>query len=219
MRSLSILLVEDSPLFRSALANVLAHNKTFNVSLTGCTSNALVARTRKLNQDVAVIDTVTWAGGHGELIETVRRVSSAIPVILLGREELLDRYSDVIRAGAAGFVKQTVSPGLLMKAVTVVAQGGVWFDRNLFRRIFVQLPSIGRQHRNACLSPREQQILDFIANGRTNKEIGTLLGLTERTIKACVSNLLRKLNAPNRSALTSYALSNGLIRLRARSSP
>ena len=64
----------------------------------------------KINQNVVVIDAVTWAGDLQALVGAVQQASMVMPVILLGREDLLNRHLEVLRAGAVGFVNQTAPP-------------------------------------------------------------------------------------------------------------
>lgn len=205
---LRILLVEDSALFCSAVSNVLAGHGILN--LTACSSSSFVKKAAEISHHVVIIDAVTWAASQRALVETVQRTSISTPVILLGREDLLESYLEVLRAGAVGFLKQTASPQMVIKAVRAVATGGVWFERSLFRKIFLQVLQGEKKRGEISLSSKERQILNFVAGGKTNKEIGTYVGLAERSVKAYVSNLFRKVGVPNRSALSSFAVRHGL---------
>ena len=211
VRSISILLVEDSALFRSALHNVFSQSKVF--ALDVCSSASFLRRITRIGHDAVAIDAVTWAGGLQALVGAVQRVSTVAPVIILGREDLLDRHLEVLQAGAAGFVKQTASPQALIKAVRAVASGEVWFERKVFRKVFVKAPEAEMVPQVIRFSAKEKQIVELVASGKSNKEIGALLGFKERTIKAYVSNLFLKTRATNRSSLTSYAITHGLTRL------
>lgn len=212
MRRVSVLLVEDSVLFRSALTNILRRNKNFSVVM--CPASHLANKIAKINQyRVVVIDAVTWIAGFQALREAVQRLSASGPVILLGREDLVESHLEALRAGAVGFIKQTASDRMLVKAVKAVANGGVWFEQGLFRCLFVQSNSAEISRQKTGFTSREKHIMAFLANAKTNKEIGVYLGLTERTIKSYVSNLFRKTGIPNRSGLASYAVAHGLGRL------
>ena len=212
MKSVPILLVEDSVLFRNALRNILGRDRSFNV--VTCSANHLPNKIDKFRQyGVVVIDAVTWIAGLQALREAVQRLSASAPVILLGREDLVESHAEALRAGAVGFIKQTASDRELIKAVKAVAKGEVWFERGLFRRLFVQSTSSEVRRPKSGFTSREKQIMAFLANGKTNKEIGVYLGLTERTIKSYVSNLFRKTGISNRSGLASYAVVHGLAHL------
>ncbi len=160
-----------------------------------------------LPYDAVVIDAVTWGAGLQSLVDAIHETAENTPVVLLGREDLLERQFEALRAGALGFVKQTAAPQVLFKAVRSVATGGVWFERDSFRKVFFQNPPMPQ---GLYLSQKEVQIITLVAGGKTNKEIGAFLGLAERTIKACLSSLYRKIGVPNRSSLASYAIVQGL---------
>lgn len=212
MKTVPILLVDDSILFRNAIRNILRQNRSFSV--VACSGSGLPRRMAKIKHyAVVVIDAVTWIAGLQALRETVQGLSVSAPVILLGREDLVESHSEALRAGAAGFIKQTASDRMLIKAVKAVANGEVWFERALFRRLFVQSTSSEVRRQKTGFTSTEKQIIAFLADGKTNKEIGVYLGLTERTIKSYVSNLFRKTGIPTRSGLAGYAVAHGLAHL------
>ncbi len=203
-----ILLVEDSALFRSALTNLFLGQRRFR--LTVCSSASFRTRLFGATWNVVVIDTVTWSLGEEELFSAIRQASVSVPTIILGREDRVGSYLRAFREGAVGFVRQTAPPRALFKAVQAVAHGRVWIDHELFRQTLASYANAGTVQQ-VRLTAREQLIVDLVAHGKTNKEIGVRLGLTERTIKAYVSNLCRKFRVSNRSALTGYAIAHKLI--------
>lgn len=207
MKSPSILLVEDSALFRMALANTLF--KQLGIKVVVCSSSSL-ATPKRIREDVVVIDAVTWSVGQRALVKAVENLSPASPVVLLGRKDLLVNHLEALQAGAVGFVKQTASTRVLVEAVRTVIKGKVWFERELFEEIYVQHRPTGKWHQGIRLNPREKQVLALVAVGMTNKEIGQRLALGERTIKAYISNLFRETGVANRSGLTSFAITHGL---------
>lgn len=207
-KSISVLLVEDSALFRAALTNVFARNEALNLAV--CPSNAFLRKKGRVNEEVVIIDAVTWASGLQSMVEAVEITSKAAPVLLLGRDDLLQAHVEAVRAGAVGYLKQTAPAEVVIKAIKGAARGGVCFEQSLLRKVFIQTSLEEKVRERRQLNQNEQRILALIASGRTNKEIAADLGFTERTIKAYVSNLLRKIGVHNRSALTSYAMTHGL---------
>lgn len=209
MKVLTVLLVEDSILFRSALRNILDRSKS--LSVVACPGSRIRSRSVNVKQyAVVVIDAVTWSAGLQALRDAVRWLSVSAPVILLGRDDLMESHMEAVRAGAVGYIKQTVSDRVVIKAVKAVAHGEVWFERGLFRSVFIQSSLAEMRRQKSGFTSTEEQIMTFLASGRTNKEIGVSLDLTERTIKGYVSNLFRKTGISNRSGLASYAVVHGL---------
>lgn len=202
----SVLLIEDSLLFRSALETAL---RRAGFLVTSHTSKATPGKHARPSA-VVLLDIVTFTGGPSEIEELVKRWSASAPVLLLGRDDRMEQILTGLRAGAAGCVNQTVSPRQLRNAAATLAAGGTWCERSLFQKIL--------QHLSPMLSPaqlrltkREAEVLSHLVQGQTNREIAHLLGLTEQAIKIHVSNLLRKTGTYNRTSLSLLAIRQGLI--------
>ena len=131
MGALTLLLVEDSPLFRTALVNILGQNKRTKIRTRACSSSSFLGRIATISEDAVMIDAVTWLAGLQALVSSVEQASMIAPVLLLGREDLLGKHMQALHAGAVGFVKQTAPLRVITEAVRTVSAGGVWFERQL----------------------------------------------------------------------------------------
>jgi DNA-binding NarL/FixJ family response regulator len=119
-----------------------------------------------------------------------------------------------IVAGAKGYVAEAASPAEFVQAVRVVSQGSVWAPRHVFSMFIERAGSApGRMlpSGRASFTDREKQVLELLVAGRSNKEIGSPLGIGERTVKAHVAKLLRKVGVQNRIALSVHALTHSLV--------
>ena len=119
-----------------------------------------------------------------------------------------------IVAGAKGYVDEAASPAEFVQAVRVVSQGSVWAPRHVFSMFIERVSSApaptfpaGR----ATFTDREKEVLELLVAGRSNKEIGSPLGIGERTVKAHVAKLMRKVGVQNRIALSVHALTHSLV--------
>jgi DNA-binding NarL/FixJ family response regulator len=119
-----------------------------------------------------------------------------------------------IVAGAKGYVDEAASPAEFVQAVRVVNQGSVWAPRRVFS-MFIERVSSAAAHSflagRATFTVREKEVLELLVAGRSNKEIGSPLGIGERTVKAHVAKLLRKVGVQNRVALSVHALAHSLV--------
>jgi DNA-binding NarL/FixJ family response regulator len=119
-----------------------------------------------------------------------------------------------IVAGAKGYVDEAASPAEFVQAVRVVSQGSVWAPRRVFS-MFIERVSSAAAHSfpagRATFTVREKEVLELLVAGRSNKEIGSPLGIGERTVKAHVAKLLRKVGVQNRVALSVHALAHSLV--------
>ena len=120
-----------------------------------------------------------------------------------------------IVAGAKGYVDEAASPAEFVQAVRVVSQGLVWAPRHVFTMFIERSSSApGRMFLagRAILTNREKEVLELLVAGRSNKEIGSPLGIQERTVKAHVAKLMRKVGVQNRIALSVHAVRHSLVR-------
>ena len=205
VKRLLVCLVENSALFQSALISML-HRMALSVT----TTSAVQLGKRRERPLVVLVDVVTSTETSRELEELVDKYSHVAPVLLLAREDRIEQLISGLRGGAVGFVKQTASLSQLRRAIMAVAQGSTWCDTRLFQKIMKYLPII-HQIQHPSLTIREREVLRLVSFGERNKEIAAHLGLTEQSIKVYVSNLLKKTGASNRSRLTMYAVTCGLL--------
>jgi len=117
----------------------------------------------------------------------------------------------ILKAGARGYCSQTISSELLRKAVERVQQGEIWVTRRLIPSLIEEISSLNHQRAKnhsaaaniylALLTPREREIATLIGQGANNKIIARKLDITERTVKAHLSEIFRKLSIPDRLQL------------------
>jgi DNA-binding NarL/FixJ family response regulator len=119
-----------------------------------------------------------------------------------------------IVAGAKGYVDEAASPAEFVQAVRVVSQGSVWAPRHVFSMFIERVSSAPARifpAGRATFTDREKEVLELLVAGRSNKEIGSPLGIGERTVKAHVAKLMRKVGVQNRIALSVHALTHSLV--------
>src|SRR6266496_6695630 len=119
-----------------------------------------------------------------------------------------------IAAGAKGYVDAAASPADFVQAIRIVSRGSVWVPRRVLS-MFIERISNSPQRifpiDQVAFTDRETQVLKMLVEGRSNKEIGTPLGIRERTVKAHVAKLMRKVGVENRVALTVHAITHSLV--------
>ncbi len=119
-----------------------------------------------------------------------------------------------LAAGAKGYVDEAASPQEFVQAIRIVNQGSVWAPRRVLS-IFIErvTSSPGRifPAGRVTFTDREKQVLEMLVAGRSNKEIGAALGIEERTVKAHVAKLMRKVGVQNRIALSVHAITHSLV--------
>lgn len=205
MNPLRVLCVEDSVLFRRRPMGVFSWHKGFRVAV--CSSRRLVdGRARIPRGGVVVIDALTWAAGARALVDTVQRISAIAPVVLLEGQEHLRGHSELIRAGKVSLVTHAVSERFLLGAVKAAAKGEMWLEEGLLVKVVTELLGAKEYRGKRPPTGREQEVLEQVAGGKTNKEIAAALRCSLRTVKGHVAVLFHKTGVSNRSGLTNYAV-------------
>jgi DNA-binding NarL/FixJ family response regulator len=206
--TITVFLLDDHEIVRRGLLQLLEDEDDIEVVGEASTAAQAMARVPALRPDVAVLD-VRLPDGDG--VTVCRDLRSAVdppPACLM-----LTSFSDdealfgAIMAGAAGYLLKQVTGVDLVGAVRTVAAGGSLLDAKVVATVLERLRRSEDpvDPRYATLSPQEQRILDLIAKGMTNRQIGDELHLAEKTVKNYVSSLLHKLGFERRTAAAVYA--------------
>ena len=201
-----VFLLDDHEIVRRGLKELLEGEEDLVVVGEAGTAAEALERIPATTPDVAVLD-VRLPDGDG--VEVCREIRSAHPEINC---LMLTSYADdealfsAILAGAAGYVLKQVRGTDLIDAIRRVAQGQSLLDPGVTARVLERLrsPQAPDEHL-AALSEQERRILDLIAEGLTNRQIGERMYLAEKTVKNYVSNVLMKLGMSRRSEAAAYA--------------
>ena len=207
MKTVRVILVEDSPVFRSALRSLLsARGLSIAVS-----DGEFPWNKPNFQPDVVLVDIGTFAKTAQALEGLVQKYSREAPVLLLTREDGLEMLLAGLKSGAVGFVELSASIEDLQRAILAVAEGNTWCDTKTFQRVMSFLPALPYS-RELKLTEREEEVLGHVSLGQSNKEIAAHLGLSPQSVKVYVSNLLRKSGVSNRSGLAHYAVARTLAK-------
>jgi two-component system, NarL family, response regulator DevR len=202
-----IFLLDDHELVRRGIRDLLWAEDDMTVVGDASTAEEALDRIPQTQPDVAVLD-VRLASGSG--IEVCREIRSSHPDVAC---VMLTNFADdeallaSIMAGAAGYVLKQIRGSDLVMAIRRVAAGESLLEPSLKARVLERLrnPQANEPDPLGALSPQERRILDLIAEGKTNRQIGTAMFLTEKTVKNYVSHLLTKLGMERRAEAAAYA--------------
>lgn len=194
-----IVIVDDHPLFREGVAATLSAEPELEVIGEGGTAEDALHLSTTLLPDVMLLDLNLPGGG----LQAARAVTAACPVTKIVMLTFSEEEADVLqslKAGARGYILKGVSGRELRRIVKAVQAGEVYITPTLAAGVLVEMASPGRSQHNPLneLTPRERQILEGVASGRSNKEIARNLELTEKTVKHYMTNILQKLQVRNR---------------------
>lgn len=205
-----VLLADDHAVVRNGFRMILDAQADMTVVGEASNGREAVALTDTAHPDVIVMD-VTMAELNG--IEATRQIARAHPsvrVLALSMQKDSVYVREMLRAGAKGYLLKDSSEQDLLSAVRSVAMGRGWLSPGVSDAVISEY----RRHVTNpvdLLSPREREVLQMIAESRTNKEIATALNLSVYTVEAHRGRIMEKLNLHTIAELVRFAVRNGLI--------
>ncbi len=157
-------------------------------------------------------------GSHGigpvfDAIAAIRTLKPDVKIILTGTTTSDEAILRAISAGVKGYLDEAAPAEAYIKALRIVNEGSMWAHRHVLAKFIDQVIANPKKATTHNLSERERQVLELLVAGRTNKEIGSELGIEERTVKLHVSRLMHKAGVDNRIALSVYAVTKLLLSL------
>jgi two-component system, NarL family, response regulator DevR len=214
MKKIHILLVDDHDIVRLGLMTLLNDQPDMEVIGEASTAGEAVKAAEKLQPDVVLMDIrLPGEGGIEAAGQVTRRVPNSRVVMLtsFADDELVVRS---IRAGAVGYVLKQVGNEELLRAIRAAARGEALLDPSTTMRLLSRVREAERKAEEDAfrdLSDREMDVLMHLAKGKTNIEIGKLLGLSEKTVGNYIGNMFEKLHLNNRIELAAYAYEHHLF--------
>lgn len=205
--TISVFLLDDHEMVRRGLRDILSLEDDIDVIGEAGTVNDGVRGIVAKKPDVALVDIVLPDGNGVEVCEALRQYAPDVRILVLTSFSDDDTLFAAINAGAAGYVLKRVSSNELINSVRGVHEGQSLVDPRLTDRMFDRLRSgqSDDEERLAELNERERQLLELVAEGLTNRQIGDRLHLSEKTVKNYVSTMLKKLNMDTRTEAAVFA--------------
>lgn len=207
-----VFIADDHELVRLGLRTLLEDEPDLLVVGEAADSASAVAGCAASCPDVLVLD-MRMPGDGG--VEVCRQVHEQCPdthVLVLTSFDEDDEVFGVLAAGACGYLLKDTRPERVVHAIRSVADGQAVFDSQVASRIISGKPQPGAELEEP-LSERELEVLELMAKGMSNKEIGRALWIGETTVKTHVSHILRKLGQADRTQAVLAAVKTGIVRL------
>ncbi|BCS34864.1 DNA-binding response regulator [Luteitalea sp. TBR-22] len=209
-RKTRILLADDHTVVRRGFGLILSAQPDLEVVAEAHNGREALERAVETEPDVVIMD-VSMPELNG--IDGTRRILDAVPrarILALSMHRDAVYVREMLRAGAKGYLVKDADDESLIDAVRAVARGDAYLSPSVADTV---LADYRRHVTNPLdlLTPREREVLQLVAEGRTNKEIATLLSLSVYTVDSHRSRLMEKLNLNSSGELVRFAIRNGLI--------
>ena len=210
MKKLRILIADDHPLVRKGLRSVLEAQPGWTVCAEAEDGRSAVKLGLELKPDVFLIDVTMPVLNGLDATRQIRRERPNAAILILTMHESDQLSEDLIRAGARGCILKSDSPRQLLAAVEAVASGNQYFTRLAPHRAHAgETTTASRTH--ARLSAREREIVQLLAEGQTNKDIATLLGISYKTVDAHRANIMKRLAIHSVAEVVRYAIRERIV--------
>ena len=203
--TLKVLIVDDHPMVREGLAGIFAR---YAISITGLAVNGqqAIEKFEAARPDIVLLDLRLPDQSGIEVLRTLRRIDPEVKVVMLTSAQGEASIYQAIEAGASGYLLKGVEGAALAEHLRHVAAGGRALQPETAEKLAAY---VGTKR----LSDREIEVLTLISQGKSNKEVGHMLFVTEDTVKMHVKSILQKLRAQDRTQAVVIAMQRGLLAL------
>jgi two-component system NarL family response regulator len=203
---ITVVIADDHPVVREGLVEVFKSQTDIKVVAEATNGEDTLEMCKQHLPDVLLLDLrMPRKDGLQVMAELAAGGMSGPRVIVMTTYESEDDIHRSVKTGAKGYLVKDIAPQQIRESVRRVAAGESVLSSNITAKL---AESIARPH----LSNRERQVLKYLANGRSNKEIAQILYISEHTAKAHVRSIMTKLNADNRTEVIAIATKHGLIK-------
>jgi len=197
--TLGILVVDDHPIFRAGLVQLLAMEPSFSVLAQGGSAAAAIELAKVHQPDVLLLDLSMGDNGL-DAIEPIRAASAETRVVVLTASDAVSDIETALDRGVAGYMLKGATGGEILEAIRIVASGQIFVSPRALSRMVMASRKDGSVGTPALqtLSARERSVLDLVGDGLSNREISLRLGIGEKSVKFHITNIFSKLGVRNR---------------------
>jgi two-component system response regulator NreC len=212
-----VLLVDDHALFREGVRALLSAESDIEVVGEAADGKQAVELAQKLSPDIIVMDLVMPGMNGMQAAQQLHDKYPDIKVLILSMYDDDEYIRQILKAGASGYVLKRAASDDLLRAIREVEKGGSALHPTVAAKLIKdyvrRTKSTEQGDSGSALTARESEVLKLVAEGHTNQQIADILGLGRKTIDTHRTNIMRKLDLHDVTALVKYALKRGLINL------
>ena len=211
-----VVIVDDHTLFREGLKTILGTESDIEVVADLDNAEDIVELVWQTRPDLLLLDIRMPQGSGLDAIPAVLKINPSTQVLVLTASDEKEEHVRAFRLGAKGVILKDSARQTLMQAIRTVCRGEMWMDPRMSSALVDELTHMGGDSDTTALrqenglTERELEIVRLVASGYKNKEVGSTLSISERTVKTHLTNIFQKLGVRDRVGLVMYALKHGL---------
>ena len=211
MSPTKVLLVDDHPIVRTGIRNLL--ERAAEISIVGEASDGFEALklVEKLSPDVVLLDMEMPGMNGSEVAIHLKQAGSPVKILALSAHDDKQYIQELLANGASGYLTKEEVPETIIEAVRGVARGEQgWVSRKIAAKMTTWMSGDSRAD-HMGLTPREVQVLKMVVAGKTNQEIGLELGISEKTVEKHLEGVFSKLGVASRVEAAVHAVREGWV--------
>jgi DNA-binding NarL/FixJ family response regulator len=206
-----ILIADDHEVVRQGVRVLLEANPEWSVCCEAATGREAVAKATEFHPDVVVLDIAMPEMNGLEAARQIRRAVPTAKILVLTVHQIDQLAQEFIDAGVRGYLLKADAGRMLVDAVKMVLKGETFFTPSLLETAEGSAPARGSTPPIKRLTRREREVLQLLAEGKSNKEIGTTLQITTKTAETHRARLMAKLGVHSVADLVRYAIRNKIV--------
>ncbi|MCR4434528.1 MAG: response regulator transcription factor [Clostridiales bacterium] len=214
MEKIKVMIADDHSMFRQGLKQILELENDIVVIAQASNGDEAVKLAREKKPDVILMDINMPSTNGLQAIKELRQENSGSKIIVLTIHQDREYLFKTLQMGAEGYLLKDAEPAVLIEAIRNVVKGQSYIQPNMTKELVKEFNRVTLREREKndenCLTMREVEVLELIAEGMINKEIARQLYISEKTVKNHVSNIFKKLNVSDRTQAAIYAFKHNL---------
>lgn len=215
MPEIKLLLVDDHEVVRTGLRMLLEDQRDMKIVGEADSGTEAFKMIRELQPDVVIMD-ITLPDISGiDATRNLKQIHPDLNIVALTIHEDEQYFFQMLKAGAAGYIPKRAAPEDLILAIRAAFAGEIYIYPSLAKALVADYLGRSKYETESSsfnsLTPREQEVLEYLAEGLSNEDIGNILSISKHTVARHRENLMRKLELHSRTELVRYAIRKGLI--------
>ena len=216
MSNIRVLIADDHAILREGIKALLKLSEDIEVVGEAADGREAIQEARRLSPDVILMDVAMPGLGGLEATLEIRKENPSIKILVLSQYSDREYVARFLKAGVSGYVLKKAAGADLAQSIRAASKGGLVLDPEIAREAFQPTPGASSEvgaDPYESLTDREKQVLKLVAEGKSNKEIADILGISVKTAMSHRERMMEKLDVHSRTDLIKFALKRGVIRV------